>query len=49
MVELLNKTISHYKILQHIGAGGMGVLYLAEDLEIKPQSCIKIPPYRHGK
>ncbi len=28
------KTLGHYKILQQIGAGGMGEVYLAEDTKL---------------
>ena len=44
MVNLLNKIISHYKIVQYIGSGGMGVLYLAEDLEISRKAVLKFLP-----
>lgn len=29
---MLGKNLSHYKVLQKIGQGGMGELYLAEEI-----------------
>jgi serine/threonine protein kinase len=39
--ELLERTISHYRILQRLGAGGMGEVYLAEDTRLDRKVAIK--------